>query len=58
MIEGVKVKTLRVIPDERGRLMEILRADDDSFLKFGQVYGAGNDQACPLRPAQGFIHQR
>jgi dTDP-4-dehydrorhamnose 3,5-epimerase len=38
MIEGVKVKTLRVIPDERGRLMEILRADDDSFLKFGQVY--------------------
>jgi len=38
MIEGVKIKKLKVIPDERGRLMEILREDDDIFLKFGQVY--------------------
>lgn len=38
MIEGVKVKKLRVIPDERGRLMEILRSDDDLFTKFGQIY--------------------
>jgi len=38
MIEGVKIKQLRVIPDQRGRLMEILRADDDLFEKFGQVY--------------------
>jgi dTDP-4-dehydrorhamnose 3,5-epimerase len=38
MIDGVKVKKLRVIPDGRGRLMEILRGDDDLFLKFGQVY--------------------
>ena len=38
MIEGVKVKKLKVIPDERGRLMEILRADDEVFTKFGQVY--------------------
>ncbi len=38
MIEGVVVKELRVIPDERGRLMEILRADDHFFTKFGQVY--------------------
>jgi len=38
MIDGVKIKKLRVIPDERGRLMEILRQDDDLFLKFGQVY--------------------
>ncbi len=37
-IEGVTVKELRVIPDERGRLMEILRDDDDIFEKFGQVY--------------------
>ena len=38
-IEGVKVKTLRLIPDERGWLMEILRADDpDLFSRFGQVY--------------------
>ena len=38
MIDGVKVKKLKVIPDTRGRLMEILRADDDMFIKFGQVY--------------------
>jgi len=37
-IEGVHIKPLRVIPDERGRLMEILRSDDDIFEKFGQVY--------------------
>lgn len=38
MIDGVKVKKLKVIPDERGRLMEILRSDDGVFEKFGQVY--------------------
>jgi len=38
MIEGVKVKELKVIPDERGRLMEILRCDDAIFKEFGQVY--------------------
>lgn len=38
MIEGVKTKKLRVIPDERGRLMEILRSDDEMFSRFGQVY--------------------
>ena len=38
MIDGVVVKQLKVIPDERGRLMEILRSDDEFFLKFGQVY--------------------
>lgn len=38
MIEGVKVKKLKVIPDERGKVMEILRCDDEIFEKFGQVY--------------------
>ena len=38
MIDGVKTKKLEVIPDERGRLMEILRNDDDVFIQFGQVY--------------------
>lgn len=38
MIEGVALKRLRVIPDERGRLMEILRCDDEVFTQFGQVY--------------------
>jgi dTDP-4-dehydrorhamnose 3,5-epimerase len=38
MIQGVRTKKLRVHPDERGRLMEVLRRDDDLFLEFGQVY--------------------
>jgi dTDP-4-dehydrorhamnose 3,5-epimerase len=38
MIDGVKTKKLRVIPDERGRLMEVLRCDDEVFEKFGQTY--------------------
>lgn len=38
LIEGVVVQPLRVIPDERGRLMEIMRRDDPFFTGFGQVY--------------------
>ena len=38
LIDGVTIKQLKVIPDERGRLMEILRCDDELFLDFGQVY--------------------
>ena len=38
MIQGVETKKLRVIPDERGWLMEILRNDDSLFVRFGQVY--------------------
>jgi dTDP-4-dehydrorhamnose 3,5-epimerase len=38
MIEGVKVKELKPLYDDRGHLMEILRADDEIFDKFGQVY--------------------
>ena len=38
LIRGVIAKRLRVIPDERGRLFEILRRDEPLFKKFGQVY--------------------
>ena len=38
MIDGVKVNQLKVVPDERGRVMEMLRSDDELFVKFGQVY--------------------
>ncbi|OHB57313.1 MAG: dTDP-4-dehydrorhamnose 3,5-epimerase [Planctomycetes bacterium RBG_13_44_8b] len=38
LIEGVRVKPAKVFPDERGRLGEILRCDDEFFEKFGQVY--------------------
>jgi dTDP-4-dehydrorhamnose 3,5-epimerase len=38
-IHDVVTKPLRVIPDERGWLMEILRSDDSAlFERFGQVY--------------------
>ena len=38
MIEGVSVRKLRLIPDERGFLMEMFRSDWDEFQKFGQTY--------------------
>ncbi len=38
MIQGVKIKKLKVLKDSRGFLMEILRSDDKIFQKFGQVY--------------------
>jgi dTDP-4-dehydrorhamnose 3,5-epimerase len=38
MIDGAGVKTLKFIPDERGRVLEIFRSDDENFKKFGQVY--------------------
>ena len=37
-IDGVIITPLRLIPDERGWLMEILRNDDPIFTQFGQVY--------------------
>ncbi|PIQ84400.1 MAG: dTDP-4-dehydrorhamnose 3,5-epimerase [Candidatus Omnitrophica bacterium CG11_big_fil_rev_8_21_14_0_20_63_9] len=38
LIKGVLTKPLKVIPDERGRLFEMLRCDEPVFRKFGQVY--------------------
>ncbi len=38
VIDGVAVRGTKVLPDERGRLGEIFRADDPWFEKFGQVY--------------------
>ena len=38
LIHDVQVKQLKWIPDERGKLMEMLRCDDPVFQKFGQVY--------------------
>lgn len=38
MIEGVKVRKLRVVPDERGYLMEMLRSDWEEYEQFGQAY--------------------
>jgi len=38
LIDGVAVRRAKVFPDQRGRLGEIMRADDPWFEKFGQVY--------------------
>lgn len=38
MIEGVKIIPLKQIPDERGKIMHMLRADDSHFEKFGEIY--------------------
>ena len=38
LLDGVQVKPLKPIPDNRGRLMEILRSDEPIFERFGQVY--------------------
>ncbi len=38
LIDGFGLRRGRVMPDERGRLGEIMRADDPWFEKFGQVY--------------------
>jgi dTDP-4-dehydrorhamnose 3,5-epimerase len=38
VIDGVIVKKLKVVPDERGYLMEVLRNDDEQFTQFGQAY--------------------
>ena len=38
MIEGVNIVNLRKIPDERGCILHMLRADSESYTKFGEIY--------------------
>lgn len=38
MIEGVKIISLKKIPDERGAIMHMMRSDDPHFEKFGEIY--------------------
>lgn len=37
-IKGVIIEPLRQIPDERGKVMHMLRADSTLFTKFGEIY--------------------
>jgi len=37
-IDGVEVRDLRFLPDERGWLIELLRSDWEVYQKFGQAY--------------------
>src|SRR4030066_481390 len=38
MIKGVEIQPLRQIPDERGKIMHMLRRDDPWFQQFGEIY--------------------
>ncbi len=38
MIQGVEVVPLRRIPDERGEVMHMLKAEDPHFERFGEIY--------------------
>lgn len=38
MIEGVQITSRRIIPDDRGKIMHIMKSSDDLFKAFGEVY--------------------
>jgi dTDP-4-dehydrorhamnose 3,5-epimerase len=38
MIDGVMIHPLKQIPDERGKIMHMLRCDDPHFERFGEIY--------------------
>ncbi len=38
MIDGVLIKPLKKIPDERGTIMHMMRCDETVFESFGEIY--------------------
>ena len=38
MIDGIVITPLRQIPDERGKIMHMMRSDDPQFERFGEIY--------------------
>lgn len=38
MINGVTIRSLRQILDERGKIMHMLRCDNEGFAGFGEIY--------------------
>ena len=38
MIDGVIINSLKQIPDERGKVMHMLRDDSEGFVGFGEIY--------------------
>ncbi|HTU00304.1 MAG TPA: dTDP-4-dehydrorhamnose 3,5-epimerase family protein [Candidatus Sulfotelmatobacter sp.] len=54
MIHGVAIKPLKPLVDERGFLMEMLRADEPIFERFGQVYVTG----CRRGVAKGWHYHK
>ena len=41
MIEGVIITPLKQIPDERGKIMHMLKSTDPAFTQFGEIYFSG-----------------
>ena len=38
MIDGVKIIKKKVISDDRGKILHMLKCDDENFVKFGESY--------------------
>lgn len=38
MIQGVQITVRRIIPDDRGKIMHIMKSSDEQFNTFGEVY--------------------
>ena len=38
MIDGIVITPLKQIPDERGKIMHMMRSDDPQFERFGEIY--------------------
>ena len=38
MIDGVQITSRKVIPDDRGKIMHIMKSSDNQFNTFGEVY--------------------
>jgi dTDP-4-dehydrorhamnose 3,5-epimerase len=38
MIQGVSIVPLLQIPDERGKVMHVLKSTDNHFIEFGEIY--------------------
>lgn len=55
MIDGVVIKPLRQVLDERGKIMHMLRNDDPDFEAFGEIYfsiiypGPSRDGTCTAK---------
>lgn len=56
MIDGVQLVPLVAHVDDRGYLIEILRATDPHFTKFGQVYLVGNMVRGTIRAFHKHMH--
>ncbi len=38
MIDGVIIKVLKRIPDDRGKILHVMKSSDEEFKAFGEVY--------------------